>query len=588
MVLIRPTKRLALSLSAMLLTYLAVPVVFAQPSASSSGVAVPTKEAGRVLMSIGDVKILRQSAVIPAVRGTIVETGDAIATGVASNVQFRMIDGAVIALRAQTEFKIDEYAYNGKEDGSEKAILSLVKGGVRAVTGAIGQENKDNLKVNAVVATIGIRGTGFNLNYCQDNCLNMDKSLAKDGLYAGVFEGKISIKNTSSEGVWGVNQFFYVANQNSSPVRLLQPPSFLPDPLSGQKSAPRGKKGSIPTLSVAVDAPAGVPANVQVSVATSSISTVGQVVINVPSNLGVPTTNSFAPAIIYNLPSQGDGVAPATSAGYAYYLQKAETWPQGPIGVDGLPPHNVFPDSNPRSGPASPNGMAIVTTGSGLDTSVSKISLSNPPYVITGTNTPLIYNIGTARQLEGGNYSGIVSWGRWADGNVQQIASYNNSQSFYIPADSGFHYIVGQSTTAANLNTLSLNRSVLNFNLIGGTTPTAVLGTLGTWLVTSGNITANFASPSITGNLGLYNNQASGYGFYNMSFNGGLSTSNPSNNVTGIVNKVSGSSALCTAGCPAAGNVVFYGNVTPAQVSGFSYNFSTGNNVVQGVAVFKR
>ena len=133
MVLIRPTKRLALSLSAMLLTYLAIPVVFAQPSASSSGVAVPTKEAGRVLMSIGDVKILRQSAVIPAVRGTIVETGDAIATGVASNVQFRMIDGAVIALRAQTEFKIDEYAYNGKEDGSEKAVdvgfgVEFVKG----------------------------------------------------------------------------------------------------------------------------------------------------------------------------------------------------------------------------------------------------------------------------------------------------------------------------------------------------------------------------------------------------------------------------------------------------------------------------
>lgn len=587
MVLIRPTKQLALSLSALLLICTAAPVAFAQPSAPSSGVAAPTKEVGRVLMSIGDVKILRQSAAIPVVRGTILETGDAITTGVASNVQFRMIDAAVIALRAQTEFKIDEYSYNGKEDGSEKALLSLVKGGVRAVTGAIGHENKDNLKVNAVVATVGIRGTGFNLNYCQANCLNTDKSLAKDGLYAGVFEGKITLKNASSEGVLGVNQFFYVANQNSSPVRLLQPPSFLPDPLAGQKSAPRGKKGGIPTLSVAVDAPAGTPANEEISAATSSLPTIGQIVITVPPYLG-NAANQFAPAIWYNLPSQGDGVAPATSAGYAYYLQKAETWPQGPIGVDGLPPHNVFADSNPRSGPASPNGMGIVTVGSGLDTYVSQISLSNPPYVITGTNTPLIYNIGTARQMEGGNYSGIVSWGRWADGNVQQIASYNNSQSFYIPADSGFHYIVGQWTTAANLNSLSASGSVLNFNLIGGSTPTAVLGTLGTWLVTSGNITANFASPSITGNLGLYNNQPSGYGFYNMAFNGGLSTSNPNNNVTGTVSKVSGSSVLCTAGCPAAGNVVFYGNATPAQAAGLSYNFSTGSNVVQGVAAFKR
>lgn len=590
MVLIRPLKQLAFHLGLLsLLSCSMLTSVSAQPAtALAASGAAQTNEAGRVLMSIGDVKISRQGQVIPAVRGTIVESGDAVTTGVASNVQFRMIDGAVIALRAQTEFKIDQYSYNGKEDGSEKAMLSLVKGGVRAVTGAIGHENKDNLQVNAVVATIGIRGTGFNLNYCQDSCFNPDKSPAKDGLYAGVFEGKITVKNASSEGVLGVNQFFYVANQNSSPVRLLQPPSFLPDPLAGQKSAPRGKKGSIPKLSVAVDAPAGTPANEEVPLATSSIPTIGPIVITVPPYLGAATTNPFAPAFVFNLPSQGDGVAPATSAGFAYYLQKAETWPQGPVGADGLPPHNVFSDSNPRSGPASPNGMAIVTAGSGLNTYVNKISLSNPPYVITGTNTPLIYSMGTARQMEGGNYSGVVSWGRWADGNVQQIASYNNAQSFYIPANSGFHYIVGEWTTAANLNSLSVNGSVLNFNLIGGTTPTAVLTTLGTWLVTSGNITANFASPSITGNLGLYNNQTSGYAFYNMAFAGGLSTSTPSNNVTGTVSKLSGSSTLCAAGCPAAGNVVFYGNATPAQAAGFSYNFSTGSNVVQGVAAFKR
>ena len=49
-----------------------------------------------------------------------------------------MIDGAVIALRAQSEFRIDEYRFNGKEDGTEKATMSLLKGGIRAVTGVIG------------------------------------------------------------------------------------------------------------------------------------------------------------------------------------------------------------------------------------------------------------------------------------------------------------------------------------------------------------------------------------------------------------------------------------------------------------------
>ena len=140
--------------------------------------------AGRVLMAIGDVRATRGDQSRALAKGAIVEQGDLISTGVSSNAQVRMIDGAVIALRAQSEFRIDEYKFNGKEDGTEKATMSLLKGGVRAVTGVIGHQNQDNLKVNAVVATIGIRGTGFNLNYCVGNCQNIDRSLAKDGLYA--------------------------------------------------------------------------------------------------------------------------------------------------------------------------------------------------------------------------------------------------------------------------------------------------------------------------------------------------------------------------------------------------------------------
>ena len=189
--------------------------------------------AGRVLMAIGEVRATRDGQARALAKGALVEQGDLISTGVSSNAQVRMIDGAVIALRAQSEFRIDEYNFNGKEDGTEKATMSLLKGGVRAVTGVIGHQNQDNLKVNAVVATIGIRGTGFNLNYCVGNCQNIDRSLAKDGLYAGVFEGKISLRNDAATDIVGTNQFYYVADRNTPPTKLLQPPNFLPDPLTG-------------------------------------------------------------------------------------------------------------------------------------------------------------------------------------------------------------------------------------------------------------------------------------------------------------------------------------------------------------------
>ena len=72
-----------------------------------------------------------------------------------------------------------------------------------------------------------------------------------------------------------------------------------------------------------------------------------------------------------------------------------------------------------------------------------------------------------------------------------------------------------------------------------------------------------------------------------MTFNGGISPSSPINSVTTMVSKISGSLATCSAGCAGAGNVGFYGNPSPTA-AGLSYNFNTGSNVVQGVAVFKR
>ena len=122
---------------------------------------------------------------------------------------------------------------------------------------------------------------------------------------------------------------------------------------------------------------------------------------------------------------------------------------------------------------------------------------------------------------------------------------------------------------------------------VGASTPVPVSNPQGTWAVTSGILTANFANASISGNLGLYTNQPAGYGTYNMTFNGGISPSSPINSVSTLVSKVSGSLGTCASGCAGSGNVGFYGNPTPAA-AGLSYNFNTGSNVVQGVAVFKR
>lgn len=92
------------------------------------------------------------------IKGAEISAGDTIKTtdGLA---QLRFADGGYISLQPNTQFKIEDYSYSGKVDGSEKSIFSFIKGGLRTITGAIGKTNKQNFRMNTPVATIGIRGT---------------------------------------------------------------------------------------------------------------------------------------------------------------------------------------------------------------------------------------------------------------------------------------------------------------------------------------------------------------------------------------------------------------------------------------------
>ena len=578
----------------------ASPLLFAQSNT----------EAGKVLLSLGDVKVVRNGQTTPLSKGAGVQAGDSITTGVASNAQLRMSDGAVIALKAQTDFKINEYKFNGKADGSEKANLSLLKGGVRAVTGTIGKgENKDNLQVNAVVATVGIRGTGFNISYCEANCFNADKSAVKDGLYAGVFEGQILVKNQVATDTLGVNEYLYVADKNSQPVRLAQAPVFLADPLAGQKSIrTRGssKSTAIPSLATSVNAPS-TPADAAVSTPSSPLFLEMGIVVN-PSPYLV---SGIYPHNIYNIFAGGNGLLMPTGS-YNFYLQNAETNPNVINPLDNLPLHSVVTGANLAN---PPPGLAVsyANTGTTSQTAtVNQIGLPYPAYSVTGTNVPLIFSLlplsypsasppysvplpNPAQQMEGGNFNNIVSWGRWANGNMI-IANYNNGQPINIPENSGYHFIIGDRTNTTTLQNYvaTPGQTSLSFNLLAATTPTAIVPSSGTtWAITSGSMTANFATAQLTGNVGLYTNQSSGYGNFNMAISSNLlSAANANNSVSINTTKINGSSPLCTAGCAGAGNVSFYGGnngaTLPAQAAGLSYNFNTGNNVVQGVAVFKR
>ncbi len=91
-----------------------------------------------------------------------------ISNGRGGRAQLRFTDGALVSLQPRSEFKIDNYQYSGKGAGEEKGFFSLIKGGMRTITGLIGRSNRNNYQITTSVATIGIRGTEYTAGLNQD------------------------------------------------------------------------------------------------------------------------------------------------------------------------------------------------------------------------------------------------------------------------------------------------------------------------------------------------------------------------------------------------------------------------------------
>jgi hypothetical protein len=129
-----------------------------------------------------------------------------------------MADGGLIALKPSTEFVIDDFSYAGSDadtgsaENPDRSFFSLVKGGFRSITGAVGQKDKSAYRVRTPVATIGIRGTDYDAIYCDSAC-----ETGSTGLYVGVTQGGVVLTNSAGSLELGPGQYGYVADEDSAP-----------------------------------------------------------------------------------------------------------------------------------------------------------------------------------------------------------------------------------------------------------------------------------------------------------------------------------------------------------------------------------
>lgn len=100
-------------------------------------------------------------------RNSEVARGDTLNTERDSFAQVKFTDGAVVTLKPNTRFRIEDYAFDQADPARDNSAFALLKGGLRMITGLIGKRgNQDAMRMGTATATIGIRGTTFTVEDC--------------------------------------------------------------------------------------------------------------------------------------------------------------------------------------------------------------------------------------------------------------------------------------------------------------------------------------------------------------------------------------------------------------------------------------
>ena len=190
--------------------------------------------------------------------------GDTLVTGDHSYAVIAFRDKGRVTLQSNSRFRIDEMRFSKKEPKRSSSLFTLLKGGLRAVTGLIGKLNRKHYHMRTSIATIGIRGTGYDV-FCSGAC-SFDGSVPGDidlpqgpGMYSHVWQGGIAVDGQEV----GLNQSAFKADRASPPRILAATPAFFqtnPAPRPGSIKVDEDKlfeqsdkSGSKPGLYVGVE-----------------------------------------------------------------------------------------------------------------------------------------------------------------------------------------------------------------------------------------------------------------------------------------------------------------------------------------------
>ncbi|HEX4858884.1 MAG TPA: FecR family protein [Usitatibacteraceae bacterium] len=426
--------------------------------------------AARVLVAVGEVSAIRGSREVPLVSGAEVFAGDTIRTGELSNAQLGFSDSSVVALRARTQFRIDEYQFD-RGAGSGKSAFSLVRGGLRTLTGLLGKAGGTSYRVNAAVATLGIRGTHYTLLLCQQDCTEGNGSLAADGAYGGVFDGAVVLSNAAGEREFATDEYFHVPDANTPPRLLPGRPGFLRDRLEARQRRDQRQQQALAALREAREE--------RDDDARSRAALIAKAE-------AIAKATGVDPRVVAAQLAGVSAVSPANAAAAVNVTALRDD--SGNIAVlgPGLGLSVGFTGSAPRSLTDGGSGTVIALSSAG--TVLERFRLADGE--VSG-------NRNGAGLIDSGNITGdgSIHWGRW--GPAADVTLLGQTLS----PGTGVHFVFGNLTPPDVLNrpiaTIGVGASAYDY--VGGTNPTHDSGASGQFL--GGIFNVDFLARTISGGV---------------------------------------------------------------------------------------
>lgn len=98
------------------------------------------------------------------VDGGSVYPGDTVETATGARTVLVFRDDSRLTLGANAQFRVENFVFDEKNPTEGRFLVSLLRGSLRALTGLIGKANNRNVGFKTATATIGIRGTGLDLD----------------------------------------------------------------------------------------------------------------------------------------------------------------------------------------------------------------------------------------------------------------------------------------------------------------------------------------------------------------------------------------------------------------------------------------